>query len=262
MLNLLLSGCYGRLCAAVTDYIAGLDDVRVAAGLDPGQPQGMAALPFPVFASPDQIPDELALDAVLDCSHPSALSGLLSFALRRGLPCVIATTGYGEREDALLDGAKARLPLFCSRNMSLGVNLLKELTRRAARALGGCFDIEILEAHHNRKIDAPSGTALILAEAANQGLDEPRSFVYQRQERREARPKQEIGIHSIRGGTIVGEHSVIFAGFDEVITLSHSASSRRAFAAGCVSAVRFLRDKPPGLYGMDDLIGGICCADE
>jgi 4-hydroxy-tetrahydrodipicolinate reductase len=143
--------------------------------------------------------------------------------------------------------------VFQSGSMSLGILLLKQLARQAAQALGESFDVEIIEAHHNQKIDAPSGTALILAGAVNEGLDAPRDYTYERQSRREPRGKNEIGIHSVRGGTQPGEHTVLFAGFDEVVELTHRAYSKRIFAAGCLAAARWLPGKPAGRYGMDDM---------
>ncbi len=251
MTNILLSGCHGKLCHAVAEFVDTQEDLRIVAGIDSAT--GKAAPPFPVYASPSAMRGPRP-DVVIDCSHPSILPGLLEYALRERLPLVIATTGYGQTEHDLLAEAGKRIPIFYSRNMSLGISLLKELAKSAARVLGPGFDVEIVEAHHNQKIDAPSGTALILAEAVNETLEVPRTFAYERHSRSEPRRKNEIGIHSIRGGSIVGEHSVIFAGFDEVITLSHSAGSKRLFAAGCVSAARFILRQMPGNYGMDDLV--------
>ncbi|MDR3313052.1 MAG: 4-hydroxy-tetrahydrodipicolinate reductase [Oscillospiraceae bacterium] len=251
MLTIFLSGCYGKLCHAVTECADTQEDLRITGGID--QATGKGALPFPVYPSPAAVQGGKP-DVIIDCSHPSILPGLLEYALRERVPLVIATTGYGATEHSLLAEAAKRIPVFYGRNMSLGVSLLKELAKSAARVLGSGFDVEIVEAHHNQKIDAPSGTALLLAEAVNEVLDEPYAFAYERQSRSEPRRHSEIGIHSIRGGSIVGDHSVIFAGFDEVITLQHSAGSKRLFAAGCVSAARFIVRQEPGCYGMDDLV--------
>jgi len=251
MLNILLSGCYGKLSRAVIEYCETRGDARVAAGIDPAA--GRAPLPFPVFPSPAAV-EGVRPDVALDCSLPKALPALLEFTLREKLPLVVATTGYGEREYALLEEAAKRIPVFQSGNMSLGILVLKQLARQAARALGESFDVEIVEAHHNQKVDAPSGTAYILAGAVNEGLAAPRGYVYERQSRREARPAGEIGIHSVRGGTQPGEHTVLFAGFDEVLELTHRAYSKRIFAAGCLAAARWLADKPAGRYGMDDMV--------
>lgn len=255
MLDILLSGCNGNLSRAVLEYCETLEDARVVAGIDPAA--GRAPLPFPVFPSPASLKG-VRPDVALDCSLPKALPGLLEFVLREKLPLVVATTGYGEGEVALLEEASRRIPVFHSGNMSLGILLLKQLAKQAAQVLGGAFDIEIIEAHHNRKIDAPSGTAYILADAVNEGLAAPREYTYERHSARHARAREEIGIHSVRGGTVPGEHSVIFAGFDEVVELTHRAYSKRIFAAGCLAAARYLADKPAGLYDMDDMVNPCC----
>jgi len=251
MLNILLSGCYGKLSRAILEYRETQQDTRIIAGIDPGP--GRPALPFPVFPEPGAV-EGVRPDVVLDCSLPRALPGLLEFALREKLPLVLATTGYGEAEYAMIEQAARRIPVFQSGNMSLGILLLKQLARQAAAVLGESFDIEIVEAHHNQKVDAPSGTAYILAQAVNEGLAIPHAYAYERHSLREARPKNEIGIHSVRGGTVPGEHSVLFAGFDEILELTHRAYSKRIFAAGCLAAARWLPDKPAGRYGMDDMV--------
>jgi 4-hydroxy-tetrahydrodipicolinate reductase len=254
MLNILLSGCNGRLGRAVAEYCETRRDARIVAGIDPAPAR--APLPFPVFPSAAEV-GGVRPDVALDCSLPKVLPELLELALREKLPLVVATTGYGDGEATLLDEAAKRIPVFQSGNMSLGILLLKQLARQAARALGEGFDVEVVEAHHNQKLDAPSGTAYILAGAVNEGLAAPRDYTYERRGRREPRPAGEIGIHSIRGGTLPGEHTVIFAGFDEVVELTHRAYSKRIFAAGCIAAARWLADKPAGRYGMDDMaLGG------
>lgn len=250
MLNIILSGCYGKLSRAVIEFCENREDVCILAGIDPAA--GSSPLPFPVFRSPDCV--GLRPDLVLDCSLPKALPALLEYALRECLPLVIATTGYTQAEQDMLDQAAGCIPIFQSGNMSLGIFLLKQLARQAAQVLGGSFDIEIIEAHHNQKIDAPSGTAYILADEINQALPEPHSYTFNRQDKREARSKDEIGIHSVRGGTISGEHTVLFAGFDEVVELTHRAYSKRIFAAGCLAAAQYLADKPAGRYNMDDMV--------
>jgi len=251
MLNILLSGCYGRLSQAVIEYAETRGDVRILAGIDPSSV--CKTLPFPVFETPGEV-SGLRPDVIIDCSLPKALPALLDYATREKLPLVIATTGYGDAEYALLDEAAKHIPIFQSGNMSLGIFLLKELARQAAQVLGETFDIEIIEAHHNQKIDAPSGTALMLADAANEGLAKPHTYTHERHSKREVRPKNEIGMHAIRGGTIVGDHTVIFAGFNEIVELTHRAHSKGIFAAGAISAARFLADKPVGRYNMDDIV--------
>ena len=194
-------------------------------------------------------------DVIVDFSHPSAFFGVLGFAKKRKLPIVVATTGLSEEQKSQLFAAKTEIPVFYSANMSLGVNLLISLCKKTAKVLEGKFDIEIVEKHHRTKLDAPSGTALAIADGISEVLKEAPEYTYDRHSVRRERGKNEIGIHSVRGGSIVGEHEVIFAGADEVITLSHSAASREVFAAGAIAAAEFMKGKPAGLYSMNELIG-------
>ncbi|MCL2447159.1 MAG: 4-hydroxy-tetrahydrodipicolinate reductase [Oscillospiraceae bacterium] len=254
MLKILLSGCNGRLSRAVIDYTETRDDVQIVAGIDPCAPA--KALAFPVFACPALV--TVQADVIIDCSLPCALPALLDYAVAEKIPCVVATTGYTNEELSVLDDAAKHIAVLQSGNMSLGIHLLKELARQAAQVLGEAFDIEIIEAHHSQKLDAPSGTAFILANAVNDGLDCPRELVHERESRRQVRPQSEIGMHAIRGGTITGEHTVLFAGFDEVVELTHKAHSKAIFAAGCISAARFMADKQPGRYTMNDIVNPCC----
>lgn len=250
MPKIILSGCCGHMGRAVADICANDPDVEVAAGID------LLAQPmegFPVFSTPAACNAEA--DAVIDFSHPAALTGLLDFCVARKLPIVLATTGYSEEQLAQIDDAAKIIPIFRSANMSLGVNVLVDLIKRAAALLGEDFDVEVEERHHRRKLDAPSGTALMLADAAAGSLPYKPEYVYDRHGVRKPRDKREIGISSLRGGTIVGEHTVVFAGRDEVIELSHHAASREVFAVGAVKAAKFLAGvDAPGLYDMSHLI--------
>ena len=248
-MDILLCGAGGRMGAAVVAAATGAGH-RIAAGIDPNP---AATSPFPVFATPEEC--TVQADVMIDFSHHSALPALLEFAEERHLPAVICTTGHTEEELARLTRAAERIPVFYSRNMSLGINLLMALCRRAAAALGTDFDVEIVEKHHRNKLDAPSGTALMLADAVASADEEPHPLTFDRTARRAVRPSGEIGISSVRGGSIVGEHEVIFAGKDEVITLSHAAMSREVFATGALRAAAFLVGKSAGRYDMDDLIG-------
>ena len=191
---------------------------------------------------------------LIDFSHPSVLSSLLEYGKQHHLPLVLCTTGYSKEQTEAVRAASAEIPIFSSGNMSLGINLLIELSKKAAQVLGEGFDIEIVEMHHNQKIDAPSGTALMLADAISEVEPHPMTYQYDRHSRRAKREHNEIGIHSVRGGTIVGEHEVIFAGHHEVIRLSHSAYSKEVFAAGAVNAAVFLSTQEPGMYQMSDLL--------
>lgn len=253
MTDLILCGCSGKMGAAVRAAVSQREDCRIVAGVDlSGVPMGCD---FPVYSSMADVRETAAV--VIDFSHPSALFPILSYcAARSGAAAVLCTTGYSPEETQRITDASQSLPLFYSRNMSLGVNLLLELAQKAERVLGEAFDVEIVEAHHNQKIDAPSGTALMLADAINEVRNGEMKYSYDRHSQRKKREPKEIGLHSVRGGTIVGEHQVIFAGQHEVITLSHSAQSKELFAVGAVNAALFLAGKAPGLYTMRDLVSG------
>lgn len=249
MIKVLLSGCCGKMGAAVISRTADDDDIEIIAGVDAFP----SKLDFPVsktFSEVKQKPD-----VIIDFSNVSTLDGLLDYAVKNKIPALIATTGFNEEQIARIKNAAKTIPVFFSANMSLGINVLCSLAKRAAAILGSDFDIEIVEKHHNRKLDAPSGTAIMLANAVNDVFEDTYSYEYDRHSKRRMRPKNEIGIHSVRGGTIVGEHEVIFAGHEEVITLSHSAQSKGVFASGAVAAARFLSSAKPGLYDMNDIIG-------
>lgn len=250
MVRLIISGCNGRMGRVVETICSADPEFEIAAGIDL---LGAGDRDFPVCSSPAEFQGEA--DVVVDFSSPAALEGLLEFGMERHIPLVLATTGYSEEQLAAIDRAAAVIPIFRSANMSLGVNVLLGLVRSAARALNEGYDLEIVERHHNKKVDAPSGTALMIADAAAEVLPYEPEYVYDRQSVRRARGKTEIGISSVRGGGIVGDHEVIFAGRDEVIELRHTAMSRDVFASGAVRAARFLASvEKPGLYSMSDLL--------
>jgi len=208
--------------------------------------------PYPIFSKFSDI--NVEADIIIDFSHPSLLDGMLEYAISKNIPLVIATTGYNETQTEKIKEAAKQIPVFFTFNFSLGVNLICSLAKKAAEVLGDGFDVEIIEKHHNQKIDAPSGTAIMLANAVNSVFDDKMKYEYDRHSKRSKRTKNEIGMHSVRGGTIVGEHDVIFAGHDEVITVSHSAQSKEVFAVGAVRAAEFLYNKEPGLYDMNNVI--------
>ena len=208
---------------------------------------------YPVYDNLSDFHEKV--DVVIDFSNPGTLPALLDFCVKNNTPVVLCTTGYSADDIALIDEAAKKIPVFRSGNMSLGINVLMMLARRATEVLRNSFDIEIIEQHHNQKLDAPSGTAIMLADAVESALDYAPEYVYDRHSVREKREKHQIGIHSIRGGTIVGEHEVIFAGENETVTLKHSAQSREVFAAGAVNAAVYLASvNRAGKYSMDDLI--------
>lgn len=251
MTKIILCGCNGKMGAAVQNFASQREDCSIVAGVDvAGQSQGG----FPVYASLQDVQEEAQV--VVDFSHPSALSSILEYCRSHpGTAAVLCTTGYSAQQTQEIQEAAKELPLFYSRNMSLGVNLLIELAKKAEAVLGDSFDVEIVEMHHNQKIDAPSGTALMIADAAASALDYEAEYNFGRHERRLARPKTEIGISSVRGGTIVGEHEIIFAGHDEIIEIRHSAQSREIFANGAVKAAKFLAAvQAPGMYDMSQLV--------
>ena len=251
MRKIILSGCNGHMGRTVAGLCALDPELEVAAGIDVlGQPgEG-----FPVFSSPAACTPRA--DVLVYFSHPSALEGLLAFCLERSMPAVLATTGYSKEHLEQIDQAVQHIPIFRSANFSLGINLLLDLVRRAAAVLGGDYDVEIIERHHRRKVDAPSGTALMLADAAAGVLPYEPEYIYDRHDVRRPRQPQEIGISCLRGGTIAGDHTVVFAGLDEGVEISHHAASRDVFAAGAVRAAKFLAQvNRPGLYDMSHLLG-------
>ncbi len=249
MTNIVICGANGKMGHNIYNCADERDDCRVIAGIDLYTKQ---YADFSIFETPAQLPEKP--DVIIDFSNPASLDGLLDYCLSTGTPLVIGATGYTDEQIAKIRSAAQQIPVFFTFNMSLGINLLVELAKKAASVLGDSFDIEIVEKHHNQKIDAPSGTAIMLANAINETLDNSKHYVYDRHSRRQKREKSEIGMHAIRGGTIVGEHDVIFAGHDEVLTLSHSAASKAVFAAGAVNAAVFLKDQPAGLYDMSKLV--------
>ena len=248
-INILITGANGKMGHAVAAAVSGREDCRICAGIDINTKQYGD---FPIFESFAALTEKP--DVIIDFSNPALLSSLLDYCLVNGVPAVLATTGYDEAQLAAIHKAAETIPVFFSFNMSLGINLLVQLAKKAASILGGQFDIEIVETHHNQKIDAPSGTALMLANAINETMGNSYHYVYDRHSKRQKREKTEIGMHAIRGGTIVGEHDIIFAGHDEVITLSHSAASKEVFAVGAVNAAVFLAAQKPGMYDMSALM--------
>ncbi|NLM85046.1 MAG: 4-hydroxy-tetrahydrodipicolinate reductase [Clostridiales bacterium] len=250
MLRLIISGCNGHMGRVVTDLASRDPDIDIVAGFDINT-QKLGS--YPVYSDPMEFGG--SADVIVDFSHPSALDGLLRYATARKIAVILCTTGYSSEQLEQIRAASEKIPVFRSGNMSLGINLMMDLIRRACAVLGDQFDVEIVERHHRRKIDAPSGTALMLAEAAASALPYEAKYVYERESVRQPRGKNEIGISAVRGGTIVGEHEIIFAGLDEVIEIKHTALSRDIFAAGAIRAAKFMaKTKQPGLYTMSDVL--------
>ncbi len=248
MTNIILVGCNGKMGQVVCRIAESDPDVKISCGIDIS---GERKNDFPVYT---EFNSGVKGDCVIDFSHPSALAATLEYAKAARIPAVIATTGFDEAQKEELRAASESAPIFFSANMSLGVNLLIQLVQKAAELLEDGFDIEIVEKHHNQKIDAPSGTALAIADAVSEVRKTKSEYVYDRHSVRRKRGRNEIGIHSVRGGTIVGEHSVIFAGLDEELEIKHRASSKEIFAAGAVKAAKFMVGKSPGMYNMQDLV--------
>ncbi len=249
MLRVILNGCNGHMGRFVTSGIAGREDIEIIAGVDLNTEVPNT---YPVYDSFDKITEKA--DAVIDFSHPSALSGVLDYCTGNSVALVECSTGLSSEQVDRIKADSSVIPVFYSGNMSIGVNLIIELSKSAARVLGDSFDIEIIEAHHNQKLDSPSGTAYMIADAIRDELSRPVEYEYDRHSRSLKRPKDEIGIHSVRGGTIVGEHQVMFAGNDEIITISHSARSKALFSTGAINAALFLYGKEPGMYSMKDML--------
>lgn len=252
MTKIILNGCNGKM-GQVISRLAGEDEsLKVIAGFDI---LNNRENDYPVFTSPDEFDGEA--DVVIDFSHPDSLENILAFCKKRKLPVIVCTTGLSNSQKNIMEAASKDIPVFFSANMSLGINLLIDLAKKATALLGDNFDIEIIEKHHNQKIDAPSGTALAIADAIAEDMTDEAEYVYDRHISRKKRKKSEIGIHAVRGGTIVGEHTVLFAGTDEVIEIKHSAASKEIFAVGALKAAKFMKGKEAGMYCMNDLIKDI-----
>ena len=250
MVKVIFCGCFGRMGNAVRQIIKDEADMEIVAGVD--IMDGTAE--FPVYKVVTDVKEEA--DVIIDFSSPKALASLLDYATSKNVPVVLCTTGFSEEQLADIKAASEKVAILRSANMSLGINTLVKLLQTATEILANNgYDIEIVERHHNQKKDAPSGTALLLADAIDKTADGKYDYVYGRSDRREVRPKNEIGISAVRGGSIVGDHEVIFAGLDEVIEISHRAYSRSVFAKGAVSAAAYLAEKPAGMYDMSDVIG-------
>ena len=247
-IRIFLNGCNGRMGKVITDICSQEQGVVIVAGAD----ANAAASSYPVYAAAADCKEEF--DVIIDFSHVLALPYVISLAKTSKKPLVMCTTGLSAADKKSLTALSEKTAVFYSANMSLGVNVLISLVQKAAGILYPGFDIEIVEAHHNQKVDAPSGTALMIADAVNDTLDHQLEYVYDRHGELKKRDPKELGLHSIRGGSIVGEHSVIFAGPEEVLTVSHSAQTRSVFARGAVAAARFMNGKTTGMYSMKDLI--------
>ena len=249
MKRIVLSGCNGKMGRVISRVISETPDIEIIAGIDVNT---ASAEQYPIYSKPMDFEGEA--DVIIDFSHPSALSSILKLATTQKIPAVIATTGLSSSQIEELKEASKIIPIFFTANMSLGVNLIIELAKKAAAILYSNFDIEIIEKHHNQKLDAPSGTALMIADEISASLPAEPQYVFDRHSQRKKRDKNEIGIHAIRGGTIVGEHEIIFAGLDEIVEIKHSAMSKEIFATGAIRAAIYLSDQKPGFYNMSNIV--------
>ena len=247
--KIIICGACGKMGANVLSLLSADEQATAVCGVDLYPKE----IGIPVYTNFADIKEEA--DVIIDFSSPQNLQERLEYAKNNQLGIILASTGFTKEDLAMIDEYAKTTAIFKTANLSLGVNLMQALCKAAAEVLGDAFDVEIIEKHHNLKKDAPSGTALMLADSINQAFNNEKTYVNGRNGIVGARTKQEIGIHAVRGGTIVGEHEVIFAGEDEVITISHSAASKRVFAAGAIRAAKYLNKKPAGMYEMKDLLG-------
>lgn len=249
MTKIFLNGCSGRMGRAISAMALESDAFEIVAGADIVNNNGFA---YPVFESLDKC--DVDFDVIIDFSNAKVVPAVIDAALAKNKPLVCCTTGLDEATLGKLTEASEKIAVFKSANMSLGINVLIGLVKQAAKTLYPGFDIEILEAHHRRKLDAPSGTAMMIADAVNESCNNELEYVFERHSRMQARGDKELGISAIRGGNIVGEHEVYFISDEETVKISHSAKTRDAFARGALSAAAYLIDKKPGMYSMDNMI--------
>lgn len=250
MVRVIMHGCNGKMGRVITKIIEDDPEAEIVAGID--KYTGIQNT-YPVFDSIEKC--DVQADVIIDFSNAAAVDGLLDYCVEKQIPVVLCTTGLSEEQLQKMEGASAKTAVLKSANMSLGVNLLMKLLKDATKVLAPAgFDIEIVEKHHNQKVDAPSGTALALADSINESLEQEYTYNFDRSKERKKREKNEIGVVAVRGGTIVGEHEVIYAGTDEVIEFRHTAYSKAIFGKGAVEAAKFLAGKPAGRYDMSDVI--------
>lgn len=248
MINILLSGCNGKMGKMISQTVNNFKDLQISCGLDKNLEKNFN---YPVF---DNINDcDVAFDVILDFSRADALESLITYAKEKNKPLVLCTTGYTEEQICKINEFSKVIPIFRSANMSIGINVINNVLRNISSLLYEDFDIEIIEKHHNQKVDAPSGTALLLGDTIKSSIKEETEYKFGRSGNCK-RNEKEIGVHAIRGGSIVGEHEIIFAGNDEIIELKHTALSREVFAVGALKACKFMKDKTPGLYSMDNVL--------
>ncbi len=247
-MNILLNGASGKMGNEVAKTVEKIEDMQIVSGI--GLEEDLSGK-FPIYSKTEDIKEDI--DIIIDFSVPKATFNVLEYAKNKKIPIVIATTGFSKEEIQKIEETSKEIPIFRSANMSLDINLMAKILKEVAKVLSNT-DIEIIETHHNRKIDSPSGTAILLADAINEVLEEKKEYDFNRMQKREPRKKSEIGFSSIRGGNIVGEHTVAFFGENETLEIKHTSYSRQVFVEGAIKAARFLITKENGLYDMNDLI--------
>jgi len=251
MVNIIMFGCNGRMGQMIANILANDDNAKIVAGIDS---YGGQKNDYPVFESLDKC--DINADVLIEFSNANAVDSIIDWCVAKNIPCVSCSTGLSNEQVLKINKASSKVAMLKSANMSMGINTLMKVLKEVAPVFAKAgFDIEIVEKHHNQKLDAPSGTALALADSINDAFETKYDYVYDRSNRRQTRPENEIGISAVRGGSIVGDHDVIFAGLDEVVTFSHTAYSRAVFAKGAIQAAKFIASKGPGMYDMSDVIG-------
>ncbi len=252
MIKIIMHGCNGKMGKVICSLVENDNEAEITAGVD----MIASNTDFPVFTN---IKDcDIEADVIIDFSTASAVPAVIEYAVEKGIPAVICTTGLSKETEEMIDEASKKVAMFKSANMSVGINLIAAILKKYSKVLyDEGFDVEIVERHHNQKIDAPSGTAILLGDAVNESVNNELEYVYDRSQIRQKRDRRELGFSAVRGGTIVGEHEVIFAGKDEVIEFTHSAHSKEVFAVGAVKAAKFIKGKTPGRYDMQDVMSEI-----
>lgn len=250
MIRVGISGCNGSMGRVLTEMINEIDDMEIVFGID--KRNDLELFQYEIYDNPLNV--KIESDVIIDFSNPIGISDLLKHAVKTKTPLVIATTGLNQDDESNIEDASKYIPIFKSSNTSLGINLILDLVKKATNILGSDFDIEIVEKHHKKKVDAPSGTAYMIANEINMELNNSMSYRYGREGNEVKRTENEIGIHAVRGGTIAGEHTVIFAGTDEIIEIKHTALSKKIFARGAINSARFILNKKPMIYSMKNII--------
>ena len=252
MVKIIMHGCNGKMGRVICDLAKNDPEVDIVAGVDMSPMNS----DFPVFTDINDC--NINADVIIDFTIAAAVPSVIEYSVKTGIPAIICTTALSDETNKMIEDASKKVAIFKSANMSLGVNLLATILKKYSEVLYDAgFDIEVVERHHNQKVDAPSGTALLLADAINEGVNNQLEYIYDRSQSRQKRDKRELGLSAIRGGTIIGDHEVIFAGKDEVITFNHHAQSKEVFAVGAIKAAKFIKGKEAGKYDMQDVMAEI-----